>query len=65
MPRWLHVLLQGTLVGGQFIVPVLAPKHQQMGAASLAALNAFVGVINQAYNTDGTPQEKAFGGIKR
>lgn len=57
MPRWLHIILQIATIGvgvaghvyGIPLIPIIA-----------TALSASIGVINQAYNTDGTPQETAF-----
>lgn len=57
MPRWLHIIVQiGSAAAG------ILGAVQGVSWAPIASLgiNSTLGIIQQSYNTDGTPQTVAF-----
>ena len=58
MPRWLHIVLQVLVqvAGGYAAYKTGTP----LPSVIAGGVSATVGVAQQAYNTDGTPQTTAF-----
>lgn len=57
MPRWLHILTQVLSSVGGILGAVQGVKWAPIAAIGI---NAGVGIIQQQFNTDGTPQSIAF-----
>lgn len=58
MPRWLHIIVQIATSAAGIIGAVQSTSTWPLIVST--GINAVIGVINQSYNTDGTPQTVAF-----
>ena len=58
MPRWLYIVLQvlSTAVGGYVSYKTGSPLPSVISTGA----SGLIGVVQQAYNTDGTPQSAPF-----
>jgi len=65
MSRRAHITVQIILLAAQLanaLLPILSPDGKVIGLAFIGFLQGGVGIINHAFNTDGTPQTVAFQG---
>jgi hypothetical protein len=63
MPRWINILLQVVALLSTYannLTAVVPPQYQARVNLGIVLFAAIVGIIAHSYNTDGTPQSRAY-----